>query len=161
MKNKKVWLAVICVIILIAVLCGIYFMMNRIPKTNVEIQPNNSVNSNSNVNTENKVAHSNKMLLGDNSGETVLKIGEFEISNISLKYEDEMTDFSANIQNNSENDYEDGVQLNISFYRADDSLMYELPVMTGTLLKGGRSSISARTTKDITDAAKISVSKVD
>lgn len=157
MKNKNVWIILVGVIVLLVVCGGAYWMMNR------NLQENND-NHNVINNSGNKTTQTNKeavrVSVDENVSNQVVKVEEFELTNISLSYQDEMSDFSAEIKNNSSVDYTEGIEMKISFYRADDSLMFELPVMTSTLLSGGKSTVSARTTLDLTDAKTITVTAV-
>ena len=71
-----------------------------------------------------------------------------DLTNISLKYVDGITDFKANIINNSDTDYEKGLELKITFYDNEGRNIYETHMITSTLKAHEMSNIQGKFTKD-------------
>ena len=71
-----------------------------------------------------------------------------ELSNISLKYVDGLTNFNAKVMNNSEKDYLLGLELKIIFYDDDGNEIYETRMLTNALYANKESNLQSRFTID-------------
>ena len=92
--------------------------------------------------------------------DTTIKVGEFVIENLDMEYTDGYTFIKGDIVNNTEKDYMEGANFRITLYEKDKVLM-TFPVMSSTLLAGGRSSFNTQLTLDCTLATDIVVDLVE
>lgn len=164
-KKKVVWI-VVAVVVVILIIGAIGFFAKGLP--NGENNKNPNLNSgdtgiSSGINKETTITNVDngvKLGVGEDISEKVVPVEDFELSNISIEYKDGMTHFSAEVLNNTEVDYLDGVEMNVSFFDGSDRLICTIPVMTSSLKAGGTSNITARTTINCSNANGISISLV-
>ena len=86
--------------------------------------------------------------------DTTIEVGEFVVENLGLEYVDGYTFVKGDIVNNTEKDYPEGANFRISLYENEKKLM-TFPVLSSTLVAGGRSSFNAQLTLDCTLATDI------
>lgn len=90
----------------------------------------------------------NKINVSEKINQEKISFDFLELSNVSLKYVDNMTEFNANILNNSDVDYLKGVELKIIFLDDDGRQIYETNMLTSALPAHGESNLQGRYTID-------------
>ena len=92
--------------------------------------------------------------------DTTIKVGEFIIENLDIEYTDGYTFIKGDIVNNTDKEYLEGASFRITLYENDKVLM-TFPVMSSTLIAGGRSSFNSQLTLDCTLATDIVVDLIE
>ncbi len=92
--------------------------------------------------------------------DSTIKVGGFVIENLSMEYADGYTFIKGDIVNNTEKDYLEGATFRISLYENEEEMM-TFPVMSSTLVAGGRSAFNTQLTLDCTLATDIAVDLVE
>ena len=150
---KKKWGIVVAILVIVVIVGAIVFVS---VKDGVWIDETN----------HNKDASGDAQTVIITSGEqtkiqdTTIKVGEFVIENLDMEYTDGYTFIKGDIVNNTEKDYMEGANFRITLYEKDKVLM-TFPVMSSTLLAGGRSSFNTQLTLDCTLATDIVVDLVE
>lgn len=135
-----------------------YIIMNN--TNELELIPDNLEN----VNVNESLVPKNVIINTDGTKEnkspevtTPVVLEEFELKDISLKYDNGLTDFSATVVNNSDVDYNYGAEFNVYFYDDAGKTMVTIPVITSTLKSKGESYINSKITMDCSNASSIKV----
>lgn len=182
-KNEKKNYSIIIAIALIAILVVAMICIGCGKRTVPDNQPSNNSGDIQNVvsgeikdspilingsdylpdleaNTE-KDEEGNKVNVSTNINSEKMTFDFIDLTNISLKYVDGITDFKANIINNSDTDYEKGLELKITFYDNEGRNIYETQILTSSLKAHEMSNLQGRFTKDCSyaDTFKIEVIK--
>lgn len=150
---KKKWGIVIAILVIVVLIGAIIFVSM---KDGVWIEEDN----------HNKDASGDAQTVIITSGEqttikdTTIEVGEFKIENLNMEYRDGYTFIKGDIVNNTEKDYKEGASFRITLYEKDKVLM-TFPVMSNTLVAGGRSSFNTQLTLDCTLATDIVVDLVE
>ena len=90
----------------------------------------------------------NKVNVSESINKEKMSFGDFDLTDISFKFANGITDFTANVKNNSDKDYPMGLEMKIIFYDNDDNVIFETFVMTSSLLADGESNIQSRILQD-------------
>lgn len=90
----------------------------------------------------------NKVNVSPNINKEKMTFGDFDMTDISFKYSEGITEFTANVKNNSEQDYPMGLEMKVIFYDKEKNVIFETFVMTSSLLANGQSNIQAKFLKD-------------
>lgn len=103
----------------------------------------------------------NKINISSNINVEKMTFDFIDLTNISLKYADGITDFRANIINNSDTDYDNGLELKITFLDNEGRYIHETQMLTSSLKAHEMSNLQARLTKDCSyaDTFKIEIIK--
>lgn len=152
-KNVKAVVFAVALLIVIAVIIVLAVVLEKPGNTNGGIVVGES-GSKSNVIFSGDGTIVN---ISENINKEVIKVEDFDLTDVSLIYEDGMTQFNAKVNNNSSVDYPLGASFVISFYDAAGNLMHSVPALTSTLIAGGYSSINANLTTDCTSASDIRI----
>ncbi len=99
----------------------------------------------------------NKINVSEAINQEKISFDFIDFTNISLKYVDGLTEFRANVVNNSDTNYPEGINLKISFMDDDGMLIYVAEMMTSTLNARGESNIQGRFTRDCSYAKSFNV----
>ena len=99
----------------------------------------------------------NKINVSENINKDKLEFEFLELSNISLKYVDNVTEFNANIFNNSDDDYLTGLELKIVFLDDNGHSIYETHMLTSALPAHGESNLQGRYTIDCSYANSVHI----
>lgn len=89
-----------------------------------------------------------KINVSESINKEKMTFGDFDLTDISFKFADGVTDFTANVKNNSDKDYPMGLEMKIIFYDNDENVILETYVMTSSLLANGESNIQSRILQD-------------
>lgn len=90
----------------------------------------------------------NKVNVSKSINKEKMRFGDIDLTNISFKFADGITDFTANVKNNSDRDYPMGMEMKIIFYDSEKNVIFETFVMTSSLLARGESNIQSRFLRD-------------
>ena len=112
------------------------------------------------VNTE-KDEEGNKINVSPNINNEKMTFDFIDLTNISLKYADGITDFKANIINNSDTDYENGLGLKITFLDNEGRYIHETQLLTSSLKAHEMSNLQARLTKDCSYADTFTIEIIE
>ncbi len=154
---KKKWSVVVAVVVIIllaiAIVCTVVMNNDKEKENNSDNQQNISGD------VQAELPESVKVGLGNNSGD-VAKLGEFEVENIVLKYEDGYTFFKGDIKNRTEVDYPVGLGLEVTLLKGDAELI-KFPVLTSSLNAGDKSTFESKLTIDCSSATDVKIDLVE
>lgn len=103
----------------------------------------------------------NKVNISDEINQEKLSFDFLELTNISLKYVDKLTEFRANVVNNSDTNYPQGITLEISFLDDNGAVIYKSEMLTSSIDAHGESNVQGRVTRDFSYAKSIEVKVVE
>lgn len=162
--NKTIIIVCVAVVVLLCVLGGVA-ALNNASKNNENEQ--NNVQSGENIeglnSGESQVGNviinesGDKVNVSANINKEKIDVDEFSLTDISVKYKDGLTIFYANVLNNSDVDYPEGIEMELSFFNESNNLISTIEVSTSTLNAHSSSAINARTTVDCSNASDISI----
>ncbi|MBR3887954.1 MAG: hypothetical protein IKJ32_02515 [Clostridia bacterium] len=151
---KKKWGIVIAILVIVLLIVGIIFVTM---KDGVWIESgDNQKDSNSGEGQSVIITSGEQTAIKD----ATIKVGEFIIENLSMEYTDGYTFIKGDIVNNTDKNYMEGASFRISLFENEKVLM-TFPVMSSTLIAGGRSSFNTQLTLDCTLATDIVVDLVE
>ena len=73
-----------------------------------------------------------------------MSFGDIDFTDIIFQFADGITEFEADIKNNSDKDYPMGLEMKIIFYDSDKNVIFETYTMTSSLLANGESKIQSK-----------------
>ena len=152
---KKKWGIVVAILLIVALIGAIVFVTM---KDGIWIEKENNENGN-NISGD---AQSVIITSGEQTTikDSTIEVGEFVIENLDMQYQDGYTFVKGDIVNNTEKDYVEGANFRISLYE-NDKLIITFPVLSSTLVAGGRSSFNTQLTLDCTLATNIVIDLVE
>ena len=151
---KKKWGIVIAILVIVLLIVGIIFVTM---KDGMWIESgDNQKDSNSGEGQSVIITSGEQTAIKD----ATIKVGEFIIENLSMEYTDGYTFIKGDIVNNTDKNYMEGASFRISLFENEKVLM-TFPVMSSTLIEGGRSSFNTQLTLDCTLATDIVVDLVE
>lgn len=151
---KKKWGIVIAILVIVLLIVGIIFVTM---KDGMWIESgDNQKDSNSGEGQSVIITSGEQTAIKD----ATIKVGEFIIENLSMEYTDGYTFIKGDIVNNTDKNYMEGASFRISLFENEKVLM-TFPVMSSTLIAGGRSSFNTQLTLDCTLATDIVVDLVE
>lgn len=151
---KKKWGIVIAILVIVLLIVGIIFVTM---KDGMWIESgDNQKDSNSGEGQSVIITSGEQTAIKD----ATIKVGEFIIENLSMEYTDGYTFIKGDIVNNTDKNYMEGASFRISLFENEKVLM-RFPVMSSTLIAGGRSSFNTQLTLDCTLATDIVVDLVE
>lgn len=152
--KKKLSVVVAIVVIVLLVVAIVFTVTNKDNEGN-ELGNNEQTSGD----VQAVLPESVKVGLGNNSGD-VAKLGEFEVENIVLKYEDGYTFFKGDIKNRTEVDYPVGLGLEVTLLKGDAELI-SFPVLTSSLNAGDKSTFESQLTIDCSGATDVKIDLVE
>lgn len=157
---KKKWSLVVAIVVIVllvvAIVCTILFN-NKDENKNGNDEIGNSGIESGDIQAD--IPESVKVSLNSESGETT-KLGDFEVNNLIVKYEDGYTFVQGDIANNTDVDYPIGASLEITLYK-DGSELIRFPVLTSSLNKGEKSTFESKLTIDCSDATEVKIDLIE
>lgn len=100
----------------------------------------------------------NKINVSEEINTEKMSFDFIDLTDIAITYEDGEGSLYANVKNNSDKDYPDGVLLSIKFYNEEGSLLAELAGLTGSVKANGESNIRSKSSNDFSNATRMEVS---
>lgn len=155
-KNSRKYIVIIIAIILIIAIGAILINIKNKNSNNKNEQSNTQDETNTTSlidmnNTENAEIKEN---IKENNSKKLLEDKQYEklqITDIRLKAENGMSNFTATVKNNTGKDYAGGL-IKIKFINKDGSSYAELGAYMPDIKNGGTNTIDASTTADIANA---------
>ncbi len=162
--NSNKTIIIVCVAV-VAFLCvfGVAAIINNVNESRGNEQ--NNLHSGDNISSLSGDTIGNvtinesgdKVNVSANINKEKIDVDTFSLTDISLKYKDGLTIFYANVLNNSDVNYPEGVEMELSFFNESNNLIGTIEVSTSTLNAHSSSAINARTTVDCSNASDISI----
>ena len=84
-----------------------------------------------------------------------------DLTDISLKYSEGTTTFTANVMNNSDKDYLLGLNLKITFFDNDGHEIYKTNILTSALYANKETAIQSNITRDCSYADTFSIEIIE
>ncbi len=164
MSKKKIVIIILALVLVLAIV-AIFIILKRNSNNVIdnrangqstnEIEEGTAINEIENVRVDEK---GRKVNTSPKINKDKIIVNELEFTNISLVYSDGNTILTADVKNNSEFNYDNGVILEIKLFNSANEVMITFPLMTSSLLAGGTSNISGRVTMDCSSAEDIEIS---
>lgn len=98
-----------------------------------------------------------KINISEKINKEKMSFEHIDLTDISISYLNGESTFLANVKNNSDIDYPEGIYLLIRFLNDDGEVIFELPGMTSSMKANGESNVRTKATVDFSNASTIEV----
>lgn len=171
-KNYPVFIAIALIALLIVAAFCMTLSKNRkneISNPNNELN-NNVINSGDTIHENSGVTipnvgdvnverddDGNKINISKNINKKKMSFGHIDLTDISISYTNGESVFAANVKNNSDIEYPQGIFLSVKFLNEGGETICEIPAMTSSTEAHGESNLRAKATIDFSNASTIDV----
>ncbi|MBQ8300089.1 MAG: hypothetical protein IJX99_09635 [Clostridia bacterium] len=98
-----------------------------------------------------------KVNVSENINKEKMTFEHLDLTDISISYLEGESTFLANVKNNSEIDYPEGIYLTIKFLNENGGVISEIPLLTSSVKANGETNIRAKASVDFSNASTIEV----